>query len=68
MDRPSRVSYSYEVIPLNSKGHFLFSIVKSLLRIVGCVISIITKNLLGFSVMFILAECFGIIEEFADKR
>jgi len=53
---------------MNSKGHLVISIIKSMLRIVGCFIAIDSKNFsLGFS-MFMIAEGLGVAEELVDKR
>ena len=60
---------------MNSKGHLYCSIVKSILRIGGCVASVLilaTDNLeLSISVLagtLAFAECLGIFEELLDRR
>ena len=49
-------------------GHFLISIIKSILRIVGCGLLLWNKSLEWFAGCFLLAELLGIAEELCDKR
>lgn len=53
---------------MNSKGHLIISGCKSIIRIVGCGISIITKNITTLAVAMAIAEILGICEELVDKR
>jgi len=52
----------------DGRGHFWISMIKSILRIVGCLSYFINKDLLFFVILFALAEGLGIIEEIVDKR
>lgn len=49
-------------------GHFGISLVKSILRIVGCVFAIKDGNLVTLAWCFLIAEALGILEEICDKR
>jgi hypothetical protein len=53
---------------MKDKGHFYISIIKSILRISGCIICIITNNIIPIAISFGIAEIFGIAEEIVDKR
>lgn len=53
---------------MNSKGHLFISIIKSSLRISGCIMAFITYNLYILAVCFGIAELLGIAEELVDKR
>ncbi len=53
---------------MNSLGHFLISLVKSLLRIGACVWTGLTGNIVVLAVGFGIAEILGILEEIVDKR
>jgi hypothetical protein len=53
---------------MNSKGHLYVSLAKSLLRIAGVIICLITKQVIGLAVMLGLAEVLGIVEELVDGR
>lgn len=53
---------------MNSKGHFIISMIKSWLRLFGCVACVLGKNFTFAMWTFGIAECFGIIEELVDKR
>jgi len=54
---------------MKSKGHFFVSLIKSLLRMGGCVyITIILPILIPFAFLFMGAEFLGIVEELVDKR
>lgn len=54
---------------MNSKGHLYISILKSLVRIVGCAISIVsTHNVKPIAISFLFAEMLGIAEELVDNR
>lgn len=45
-----------------SKKHFYISLVKSGLRIIGCLL-LLKPYILGFGIMFLIAELLGIAEE-----
>ena len=56
-------------------NHFIISLIKSILRIVGCIggviyaaTNLLTIGLLFISVIFSIAEVLGILEEIFDKR
>lgn len=56
-------------------NHFKISLIKSLLRIVGCIVGVVyaatnllTIGLLLISILFGTAEVLGILEEIFDKR
>lgn len=53
---------------MNSLGHLLVSIGKSIVRIASCGISIHTGTVLPLAVGFLAAEVLGILEELVDKR
>ena len=53
---------------MKDKGHFIISLVKSLLRLAGCTVCMFTTNLIHLAIAFGLAEILGILEEVADKR
>lgn len=53
---------------MNSLGHFLVSLGKSILRIGACVWTAITADVVILAVGFVLAEVLGIVEELVDKR
>ncbi len=53
---------------MNSKWHLYTSIVKSLLRIGGCVVAAATMNWVYIAIFFFLAEWLGIVEELGDER
>ena len=50
-------------------NHFSVSIIKSIIRIAGCVnVRIRPKEIMFAFFCFLFAEVLGIFEEFADKR
>ncbi|MFA5558814.1 MAG: hypothetical protein WDA59_05065 [Methanofastidiosum sp.] len=53
---------------MNSKWHLYISIGKSLLRMIGCVIAIVTNHWMPIAVFFFVAEGLGIMEEIKDER
>jgi len=53
---------------MNSKGHLILSLIKSVIRIVGCFVGAYTGNFpLGFMILA-FAEALGVTEELVDKR
>lgn len=56
------------VVEINSKGHFIVSLIKSFLRIIGTITTLYTSNIEFMCVLFLSAEILGIAEEFLDKR
>lgn len=53
---------------MNSKGHLIISIIKSGLRIFGCISFLISKSPDGFLTLMLLAELLGVLEELVDNR
>lgn len=53
---------------MNSLGHFLVSLGKSILRIGACVWAAVSKDVVVLAVGFGIAELLGILEEVVDKR
>jgi len=53
---------------MNSKEHFLISVGKSAIRIVGCTIGVMNKSIAIIGCSLIAAEVFGVLEELVDKR
>jgi uncharacterized MnhB-related membrane protein len=53
---------------MGDKGHFIISLVKSLIRIAACIVAIFQKDILSLAIGFGVAEILGILEEVADKR
>jgi len=53
---------------MNSKWHLVVSNIKSIVRIVGCIIAIITKRIDILAWWLLFAEILGILEEIGDKR
>ena len=50
------------------RGHFWVSYIKSLIRLVSCVIASCTLNARVLAVGFLVAELLGILEELVDDR
>lgn len=53
---------------MNSKGHLIFSLIKSLMRIIGCVGGFLVSDVSFLAKWFFSAELVGIIEELVDRR
>lgn len=53
---------------MNSKWHFWLSFSKSFIRITGCMLAILSDNLLVLAICFGIAEILGILEEVKDER
>jgi len=59
---------------MNSKGHLILSLLKSFIRIVGCILSIVfvgkhpVRSAVTLSSGLLGAEILGVLEELADKR
>lgn len=51
---------------MGDKGHFLISVIKSTVRIIGFTLAI--NNLAIGLIVLILAEALGILQEVVDKR
>lgn len=52
---------------MNSKWHLYTSLVKSAIRIIGCIFGL-AGNMWVFILLILLAEVLGIVEEMGDKR
>ena len=53
---------------MNSFGHLVVSIIKSIMRIFACVWCIYSGEVMPLAIGFLAAEVLGIIEELLDKR
>lgn len=53
---------------MSSRGHFITSLVKSLIRIISCIFGIKSRNARFLAVGFLVAELLGIFEELVDDR
>ena len=53
---------------MNSFGHLIVSLVKSILRIFACVWCIYSGSVMPLAIGFLAAEVLGILEELLDKR
>ena len=53
---------------MNSFGHLIVSVAKSIIRIVACAFSIHTGTVLPLAIGFLAAEVLGIAEELVDER
>ena len=53
---------------MNSKGHLLISLAKSVVRIIGGIATLITCSVVPVAVGIVVAEIGGILEEIVDKR
>ena len=53
---------------MNSMGHLLVSIAKSVLRMGACAWCIYTGNVVPLAIGLLAAEVLGIVEELVDKR
>jgi hypothetical protein len=53
---------------MNSKAHLYISIIKSILRISGCILAMFFSNLTIMAFSFVVAEVGGVLEELFDKR
>ena len=53
---------------MNSFGHLVVSIIKSIMRIFACVWCIYSGSVMPLAIGFLAAEVLGIIEERLDKR
>lgn len=53
---------------MNSKGHLVISLTKSVIRVVGGIITLCSKSIVPVAVGIIVAEIGGVLEELVDKR
>ena len=53
---------------MNSKGHLFISLAKSIIRVIGGILSLIKGSIVPLAVGIIVAEIGGVAEELVDKR
>lgn len=53
---------------MNSKGHLFISLGKSVIRVIGGVVTLINGSVIPLAIGIVLAEVGGILEELVDKR
>ena len=53
---------------MNSKGHLLISLAKSVIRVVGGIVTLTTGSVIPVAIGIIVAEIGGVLEELVDKR
>ena len=53
---------------MNSKGHLLISLAKSVIRVIGGVITLTFGSVIPVAIGIIVAEIGGVLEELVDKR
>ncbi len=53
---------------MNSKGHLLISLAKSVIRVIGGIVTLTTGSVVPVAVGVIVAEIGGVLEELVDKR
>lgn len=53
---------------MNSKGHLIISLAKSAIRVIGGIVTLVTKSFVPVAIGIIIAEVGGVMEEFVDKR
>ena len=53
---------------MNSKGHLIISLAKSIIRVIGGIITLLTHSTKPIAFGIIIAEIGGVLEELVDKR
>jgi len=53
---------------MNSKGHLIISLAKSAIRVVGAIVTLVTKSVIPIAFGIMVAEVGGVLEELVDKR
>lgn len=53
---------------MNSKSHFIISLAKSIVRVVGGIVSLATESIIPLAIGIMVAEIGGVLEELVDKR
>jgi hypothetical protein len=53
---------------MNSKGHLFISLSKSIIRVIGGIITLMNGSIIPLAVGIIVAEIGGVLEELVDKR
>lgn len=53
---------------MNSKGHLFISLGKSVIRVIGGIVTLVNGSIIPLSVGIIVAEVGGVLEELVDER
>ena len=53
---------------VGDKGHFTLSAIKSVIRVIECLLLGMTQDVVWFAAFYGVAELFGLLEEVFDKR
>ncbi len=53
---------------MNSKGHLIISLVKSGVRVMGGIVTLVTRSIIPLAVGVMVAEIGGVLEELVDER
>ena len=53
---------------MKSKGHLFISLVKSEIRVIGGIVTLVSGSIIPLAVGIIIAEVGGVLEELVDKR
>lgn len=53
---------------MNSKGHLIISLGKSVIRVVCSIVSLVKKSIIPLAIGIIVAEIGGVLEELVDNR
>lgn len=53
---------------MNSKGHLIISLAKSVIRVIGGIVALVKKSVVPLAIGIIVAEVGGVLEELVDKR
>lgn len=53
---------------MNSKGHLIISLAKSVIRVVGGIVTLTIGSVIPVAIGIIVAEIGGVLEELVDKR
>lgn len=53
---------------MNSKGHLFISLSKSVIRVIGGIMTLITGSITPLAIGVIVAEVGGVLEELVDQR
>lgn len=53
---------------MNNKWHLYTSYAKSILRIAGCIVALLTRSVFIPAMYFLIAEILGVLEEIKDER
>ena len=53
---------------MNSKGHLMISLAKSVIRVIGGIVTLVAGSVIPLAAGVVVAEVGGILEELVDKR